>query len=315
MAGVSGPVRVSVIVVSYNTCEHLRTCLGRIEREHEVIVVDNASTDGSAAMVRDEFPQVRLIVNDANRGFGAANNQGLDAASGDVALLLNSDCFAEPGAIGTLAEAFGDPRVVAAGGALRNPDGSLQESVTHHLTLLAVLLEQTYLEPLLRRVGLGYWHTAAALGRAEQTSTAAVPVAQVTGACLMMRPVERFDERFFLYCEDTELCLRLEAHGRIVYVPGARFVHHLGSSSTRDRWRSVARYNRGKELTFAIHRGPVDFVLCWLMNRFGALLRLAVWVVASALTLGQWRAAARRVPLFARVLLAPLAGPDRKISR
>jgi N-acetylglucosaminyl-diphospho-decaprenol L-rhamnosyltransferase len=309
MAGVSTPVRVSVVVVSFNTREHLRTCLGRIEPEHEVIVVDNGSSDGSAEMVRTEFPGVRLIANPANRGFGAANNQGMDAASSELILLLNSDCFADPGAIATLAKAFEDPAVVAAGGTLRNPDGSLQESVTRHLTLLAVLGEQTYLEPLLRRVGLGYWQTSVATAWASQSLRFDVPVAQVTGACLMMRPLERFNERFFLYCEDTELCRRLEQHGRIVFVPSAQFTHVLGASSANTRWTSVARYNRGKELYFAIHRGPVDAGICWLLNRLGALLRLLVWSVATVLTLALWGPARRRVVLFARVLFAPVFGP------
>ncbi|MEZ5163764.1 MAG: hypothetical protein R2688_08430 [Fimbriimonadaceae bacterium] len=69
------------------------------------------------------------------------------------------------------------------------------------------------------------------------------------GACLMLRPVERFDERFFLYCEDTELCHRLAQRGKIMYAPEAEFVHELGASSTTTRWESIARYNRGKSFT------------------------------------------------------------------
>lgn len=304
MAGVSEQVRVSVVVVNFNTREHLRVCLSHIERIHEAIVVDNASTDGSSEMVRKDFPHVRLIENPDNRGFGAANNQGIDAASMPLVLLLNSDAYPEPGAIAGLAGAFEEAKVVAAGGMLRNPDGTLQESVARHLTLWQVFAEQTYLEPLLRKVGLGYWTTTLAVRRAEQDLVPAVPVAQVTGACLMLRPVERFDERFFLYCEDTELCQRLEEHGRIVYVPTAVFTHALGSSSSQARWLAVARYNRGKELFFALHRGPLDARVCWVLNRLGALLRLTVWSVATVITLGVWGAARRRVGLFARVLAA-----------
>lgn len=300
----SEPVPVSVVVVSYNTRDHLRACLESIEPEHEVIVVDNASTDGSPEMVRAEFPHVRLVENPDNRGFGAANNQGMDLASGELRLLLNSDAKADPGAIGTLAKAFEDSAVVAAGGLLKNPNGSLQESVTRHLTLWQVFVEQTYLEPALRAIGLGYWDTKLTLGGARRSSTFATPVGQVTGACLMMRPVERFDERFFLYCEDTELCLRLKRHGQIVYVPSAEFTHALGSSSTANRWLSVARYNRGKELYFAIHQGPVAAGVCWALNRLGALLRLLVWSAVTALTLGLWAGARRRVGLFARVLVS-----------
>ena len=233
MASMPAPPRVSVIVVSYNTRDHLRLCLRYIEPEHEIIVVDNASADGSAEMVRVEFPGARLIANTENRGFGAANNQGMAVAAGELVLLLNSDAFAAPGAIALLARAFEDPEVVAAGGMLRNLDGTLQESVTRHLSLWHVFAEQTYLEPVLRKVGLGYWTTAATLG----LNLPASRVGQVTGACLMLRPLERFDERFFLYCEDTELCRRLERHGKIVFVPAAEFTHALGASSTAARGR------------------------------------------------------------------------------
>ena len=295
--------QVSVIVVSYNTKDILRRCLSCIEPDHEVIVVDNASSDGSADMVAEEFPTAILIRNAENRGFGAANNQGLDAMSRNFALFLNSDCYAEPGAILNLSMAFRDKEVFAAGGRLLNPDGSFQPSVAGHLTLWMVFLEQSFLEKVLRPFGLGYWFVE------PFTETRIVP--QVMGACLMCRPVERFDERFFLYCEDTELCLRLEKHGKILHVPSARYIHELGSSSQGSaRWRSVARYNRGKELYFAIHGGSFHSNVCWMFNRSGALLRLGFWLVATLLTFGSVGRCRDQVALFWRVLTSPAQGPD-----
>lgn len=290
---------VSVVIVSYNTRDKLRRCLAQIELEHETVVVDNGSDDGSAAMIRAEFPAVHLIENADNRGFGAANNQGLEVATRSLVLFLNSDCYAEPGAIERLAHGFEDrPGVVAAGGRLLNPDGSNQESVAGRLTLFAVLLEQLHIDRFAGR--FRYWRTASARPH--------VPVDQVMGACLMIRPVERFDERFFLYCEDTDLCRRLSYHGVILFEPEARFVHELGSSSVgEERWRAVARYNRGKELYFAIHHGRFAAGLCWLMDRLGALLRLLVYLVATLGTVG-----GPRLRLWARVLFAPWQGPDRR---
>ncbi|HWA82350.1 MAG TPA: glycosyltransferase family 2 protein [Fimbriimonadaceae bacterium] len=301
--------QVSVVVVSFNTREKLRRCLSCIESRHEVVVVDNGSQDGSAEMVRAEFPDAKLIENSGNVGFGPANNQGIDLASRPLVLLLNSDCYASHGAIDLLSGAFAEPSVVAAGGKLLNPDGSLQESVAGPLTLWAVFLEQTYLE---RVAGVGkYWRTRQILTRSN--IPASLEVDQVMGACLMMRPGERFDERFFLYCEDTELCLRLRRHGRIVYVPGAQFTHELGSSSVgASRWLSVARYNRGKELFFAIHRGPLACALCWLFDRLGAFLRLLVYSLLVAATLGQRKEWRPRPALWLHVLTASLRGPDRR---
>lgn len=156
------------------------------------------------------------------------------------------------------------------------------------------------------------------------------------GACLLMRRVDgefvRFDERFFLYCEDTELCRRLrsgdagapspalprragewaaghageERPSEIWYVPDAVFGHALGQSSIRDRWRAVRYYNRGKELYFRIHHGPASAFACFTLNRLGALLRLIVWGLPALLTLGLLPRFRSQAALFARVLFGPI---------
>ncbi len=296
--------KVTVVVVSYNTKDKLRKCLAAIEPEHEVIVVDNASTDGSTEMVREEFPKTRLIVNQENRGFGAANNQGLLEARGEMVLLLNSDAYAHPGAITRLAEVFCDTSVVAAGGRLLNLNGTLQQSSASELTLWAVFCEQFLLEKAFPKSKFfsPYWNSW------RYDHTACVP--QVMGACLMMLPIARFDERYFLYCEDTDLCARLSKLGQIFYVPHAHFTHELGSSSSNDRWKSVARYNRGKELYFSIHRGKWPAFMCLVMDRKGAAFRMLIWGVATLITVGLKKRFVSQTRLFARVLFCPVVGPD-----
>lgn len=301
-------VPVTVIVVSYNTCESLRRCLASLEGQAaEVIVVDNASRDGSPAMVLEEFPWVRLARSSVNRGFGRANNIGLTLASYEACLLLNSDCVAESGAIDKLFQAYTgcSPDPVAAGGGLyhRAPASreNLQESAAGRLTLWAVLCEQLYLEKLFpgSRVLSPYWRSHRAFDQEI------AQVEQVMGACLMLNRRHRFDERFFLYCEDTELCHRLRQEGPIIYVPGAAFYHELGASTSTRRWWAVAMYNRGKELFFSVHQGALAMMACWLLNRLGALIRLVVWLLVWLLTLGR-----RGSPgLWVRVLFAPPVGP------
>lgn len=280
--------RVSVIVVSYNTRDLLRRCLASVEPHHQLIVVDNGSSDGSADMVRSEFPRATLI-QQANLGFGRGNNAGLDVAVGELALLLNSDAEAHPGAIEALADAM-NPGTVAAGGRLEHEDGRLQESACRRLTLWAVFCEQTFLEKLIPEFA-PYWISSKLQHGGE--------VEQVMGACLMMRRVQgeflRFDPRFFLYCEDTELCHRLRAHGSIHYFPTAVFTHHLGQSSS-NRSNSVILYNAGKELYFEIHHGKASAVACLVIDRFGALLR----IIAGLFILSKART-------FWPVLLAPLS--------
>ena len=257
---------VTVVVVSYNTREALQRCLAAL-RGIAIVVVDNGSEDDSARMVRQEFPSVELIETGENLGFARANNVGAARATTPLVLFLNSDAYADPGAVERLAAAFEDETVVAAGGRLRNPDGSLQDSVAGRLTLRAVLLEQTLLERLFG----GYWKTR------SLPNDRSSEVEQVMGACLMMRrDLEPWDERFFLYCEDTDLCRRLRGRGRILYDPEAGFEHELGASSRREPWRGIARYNRGKELYFRIHHGIAQSYACLVLDRFGALLRIVL---------------------------------------
>ncbi|MGE0001830.1 MAG: glycosyltransferase family 2 protein [Fimbriimonadaceae bacterium] len=293
-------MRISAIVVSYNTCDLLLRCLESLGEADEIIVVDNASTDGSADAVARAFPSAILVRNRENVGFGRANNQGLDAATGDCALLLNSDAFATPGAIPILLSALEQPGVVAVGGLLFTPpdESAIQESACSALTLWAVFCEQTGLEKAISASAWlsPYWQSRRLVARGLGTHE----VEQVMGACLAFRPVERFDDRFFLYCEDTELCKRLRRHGKILYVPRAKFGHELGASSSSDRWRSVARYNRGKELYFRIHGSRADQAVCWVFDRAGAFARL----VAHCLMVGRGNPG-----LWWRVLFAPIGGP------
>ncbi len=302
--------RVCVIIVSFNTRDLLRKCLSSVEHHHDVVVVDNASVDGSASMVESEFPRAKLIRNDSNVGFGAANNQGLAVNQGRYALFLNSDAAANPGAIDYLADVLdADDTIMAVGGQLLNPDGTTQPSSANSLTLWAVFCEQFYLEKLFPRSRLlsPYWNTFR-LAIHEQP----MPTEQVMGACLMARPVTRFDERFFLYCEDTELCLRLRQTGSIYFVPGAKFLHELGASSKATRWESVARYNRGKETFFRLHFGVAASWICLIMNRLGALIRLLSWLLLAAV---RRPGAKQKVILFCRVLFAPVSGPPRPDRR
>lgn len=307
-----GPMKqkLSIIVVSYNTIGPLRKCLQALEPAcrtvaHETIVVDNASTDGSVEMVLAEFPTTTLVTNSENRGFGAANNQGIDSSTGELLLFLNSDAYAQEQSVSVLVEAMANPHVVAVGGKLLHPDGSLQESAANGLSLWAVFCEQSYLEKLFRNSKLfsPYWVSSKLPIGGE--------VEQVMGACLMMRRGERFDERFFLYCEDTELCKRLRKLGAILYVPQATFVHELGSSSASNRWKSIARYNRGKELYFRIHHGAMASASCWILDRFGALLRFVIWSLLTLFTFGILGTFRSKAWMFLLVLLAPIEGPPR----
>jgi N-acetylglucosaminyl-diphospho-decaprenol L-rhamnosyltransferase len=288
---------VSVIIVSYNTRELLRECIESILCEQgdglgvEVIVVDNASADGSAAMVAERFPQARLIANPDNRGFGAACNQGLEIARGRYALILNADIRAQQGALQRLV-GFMDahPDAAICGGQLRYPDGRVQPSCARELTLWWVFCEQSLLAKLFPHTRLfgGYWRT-------HWDFRATIETEQVMGACMMLRrPFPRFNEDYFLYCEDTDLCYRVrQAGGKIYYVHDAVFVHHLGASGESQRAQMVIYYNRGKERYFRKFHGAWQARVCRWLNKGGALLRMLLGLAGVVFTLGR-RAGFRR---------------------
>jgi hypothetical protein len=237
---------VTAVVVSWNTREHLARTLSALEGAAdglrvETVVVDNGSTDGSQAMVADKFPRVRLIQSPANVGFARACNVGAAAGTGRAVLLLNSDCELEPGALGVLLGALdADPMLAAVFARLLNADGTLQPSVHDALptpwsyagdvVFASSLRYALYRAPRLKRALLRT--TLARHRRAHD-------VAWGGAACMLVRrkafdAVDGFDERFFMYMEDVDLCARLGAAGfRLRFVPEAVAVHHWGVSAAR----------------------------------------------------------------------------------
>lgn len=285
--------KLSVIIVAYKSAATLGKCITSLPGNAEIIVVDNSPPT-------DALPNVIYIPMERNEGFGRACNVGLSRAGGDSVLILNPDAWADsPEDVGRLVAALDNGNVVAVGGRLMLRNGTVQLSCAKRLTLWSVFLEQSLLEKVVR----GYW-----IDTSHDKSPRKVP--QVTGACFAMKRINgeflRFDERFFLYCEDTELMARLSKHGDILHEPNAVFHHQLGASSEANRWWAVACYNRGKELYFQIHYGEAQVAFCFLLNRLGALLRLAIYTVATLITLGTVKRFRTGLSTFFKVLVAPI---------
>ena len=229
-------MKLSIVIVSYNTRDALSACLRSLSADsmptHEVFVVDNASSDGSAAMIRDEFPRIELIENDENRGFGSANNQAIERATGDYVLFLNSDASLEPPGLARLIASLDtDATIGAAGPQLIDAQGHLEPSWGNDATLWRSFVDMVRRRLLDRRVSL----TESWL---RWRSRAARDVDWLSGACLLSRRtllkrIGGFDPRFFLYMEDVDLCRRLrEAGFRVRFDPSVR-VPHIRGLSTR----------------------------------------------------------------------------------
>jgi hypothetical protein len=230
---------ISVIIVSFNTRDLLRDCLHTLMHEiatlpHEIIVVDNASRDGSAAMVATEFPLVRLVRSDQNLGFAAANNRGFALARGRYVILLNSDAFPREGAIRRSVEHMDQhPQAGLGGGRLIGRDDSAQPSGRMFPSILNELLTLS---------GLAARHPESRLmGRGDRTWADPTLPAQVDwlpGAYIIIRRdlLERlgyFDERFFFYYEEVDLCRRIKGAGYQVWYWPDVVVVHLGGESAR----------------------------------------------------------------------------------
>ncbi len=254
---------LSVIIVNWNVRDLLQRCLQSVFASPfaghlEVIVVDNASTDGSVEMVRAEFPQVRLVANAENRGFPAANNQGLALARGRYVLLLNPDTEVLSDALQTMvAFADGHPDVGVVGPKLLNPDGSVQSSRRRFPTFATALWESTWLQPYAPRRLLKRYY---ALDRPDDEIQ---DVDWVTGAALMARreaveQVGPLDEGFFMYSEELDWCRRFRGVGwRAVYLPTAQIVHYVGKSSEQVLPARHIHFQTSKVRYFRKYHGPV----------------------------------------------------------
>ena len=205
-------IDLSVIIVSYNTKELLSDCLRSVFKAQkpakglEVIVVDNHSTDGSQMMVRKNFSQVKLIVNRDNRGFAAANNQGMAIARGEWLLLLNSDAFVFPDTLVKMVE-FTDtnPECDVAGCQLLNQDLTLQQSWGYFPTLSRIILFMSFIDnfPVIRK----YFRAIHVRDFSRYTKTTEAD--WVMGAFVWLKRTVRektggLDEKYFMYGEETE---------------------------------------------------------------------------------------------------------------
>jgi GT2 family glycosyltransferase len=229
---------LSIVIVNWNTESVLRECLRSIGRPaapeaFEIILVDNASIDGTVDMVRREFPHATVLSNPANRGFAAACNQGIVRAQGRYLLLLNPDTVVHPGALDSMTEFMdNNSEVGICGPLLLNSDGTTQPSVRRFPGFRSALHHNT----ILRSVGLfrGRYRAYMMSGFAYDRT---LDVDQVMGAALMTRrsvidQIGLLDERFFMYYEEVDFCCRAKRAGwRVTFVPQAR-ITHLGCMSS-----------------------------------------------------------------------------------
>lgn len=288
---------LSILIANWNTRDVLRQCLQSLyltanNLEFETIVVDNASSDGSPAMLRQEFPQVIVVESPENIGFGRATNQAAAMASGKVWLLLNPDTILHPQAIQRMLAYLEDnPQIGAVGPRILNPDGSLQVSCSPSPTLAREAWRLFHLDNLV------------AYSRyPEKTLHSDLPqsVDVLLGACILLREEvykgdERhpatglFDEQFFVYSEEVDLCLRIRQAGwQIHWLPSALVTHYGGQSTRQAADQMFIELYRNKINYFRKHGATYSVSLYKAILYSAALARWLPGVLVADAPIGRW---------------------------
>lgn len=283
-------VDVSLVLVSWNTRKLLEECLLSVNENtrrvrFEIVVVDNASTDGSAAMVRRRFPGVTLIQNHSNLGFAAACNQGILVSRGRYVLLLNTDTILLNDAVGYSVEyADANPTCAVVGCRVRNIDLSVQESTFMYPSLLNLFLEAFYLAKLFPRSRF--------FGRSRMTwwDREDVHRVEVVTGCFMLirkrvtREVGLLDERYFMYGEETDFCYRVRRSGlAVMYVPVGEIIHLGGGSSELVRSDMALQLRSSILLFFRNHRRAVFYLAACGLTAAFFFFRSVYWLLTGLL--------------------------------
>lgn len=287
-------IDLNIIIVNWNVKDLLRKCLKSIYEttsrvSFEIFVVDNASTDGSVEMVKEEFPQVKSIANKENLGFPKANNQAIRMSSGPNILLLNPDTVVLQDSLKLMVRYLDThPETGVVGPKILNPDGSIQYSCARQIpkfyhslfevTLLSKLFPQS---KLFNSRNMGWW---------DHNSSRDVEC--LCGACIMFKKgvfekVGLLDEKIFMYMEDTEICYRvLRAGFKIHYLSNAKIIHWGGKSSLQtDMINGLPLINAySASQTFISDTfGIVHGTLYRLGIIFGSLCRMTILFIAVIL--------------------------------
>jgi GT2 family glycosyltransferase len=278
------PPDVSICIVSWNVAGDLRACLDSIRAQQtpptfEVIVADNASSDDSVRMLEEEFPEVRLILNEDNLGFAKATNQTLRAAQGRYLMMLNPDTVLQPDCLAKLAavaETHPEAGIVAP--RLVYPDGSLQFSCRRFPTIAAAIYRNTVFGRLFPRA-----HAASEYIMRDCDHDTEHDVDWASGACLLIRreaymQVGELDEGFVWGSEDVDYCFRMHRAGwSVLYSPVTDVIHAVGRSTDQAVVPTIVRTHRGMYRLYAKHFAPNALAR--------AFVAVGVWLRAALLIL------------------------------
>lgn len=277
---------LSMVIVSWNVRNDLRACLESLRQNaevpHEVIVIDNASRDDTVPMLQADFPAVRLIANSDNRGFAAANNQGLQIAQGPLLMLLNPDTLVPPGGLRVLVDfANAHPEAGVVGPRLLNSDGSLQPSCRRFPTVWAAFFRHTIFGRWFPNVHWMREYLMCDWGHDEPREVDWLSGAAMLIARAAYEQIGGLDESFYWGSEDVDYCYRMHQAGwKVLYTPTPAIVHAVGRSTDQVIIPTIIRTHRSMQRLYTKHlaRNAVS----------RALVTAGIWVRAFLLIITVW---------------------------
>lgn len=287
-------IDVSIIIVNYNSTELLKICINSIEKftnsiNYEIIVVDNSSMLGHVDELLKFHDRIKLIKNDINRGFGAANNQGVEVANGKYILLLNNDTILFENSIKKVfdfAESLDGNEII--GCKLLNEDKSVQKSVYDFPKLLNVFTSNFFLYLLFPKSK--YFNKYHLMNKGISRIT---EVDVVTGAFIFMsrksyEVLGGFDERFFFYMDDTDLCYRhKQNNGKVIYFPETSIIHLKGKSAKGESWFKNKHQSISTIKFFQKHFFGLEFSLMLFFHYAGVLVRIPLFIIGGIVMLNK----------------------------
>lgn len=287
-------IDVSVIIVNYNSTGLLKNCLASVKEfttdiNYEIIVVDNNSMEGDIDVLLKDYDRVTLIKNDFNRGFGTANNQGVKIAEGKYVLFLNNDTILFENTIKKVfeyAESLTGENII--GCKMLNEDKSVQKSVFDFPTLLNVFTSNFFLYVLFPKSK--YFNKYHLMNKEIKKPT---EVDVVTGAFLLtnrktFEALNGFDERFFFYMEETDLCFRYKKNnGKAIYYPETAIIHLKGKSARGESWFKNKYQSISTIKYFQKHFRSLKFLLAVIFHYAGLLIRVPVFIIGGLIMINK----------------------------
>jgi GT2 family glycosyltransferase len=307
--------QISIIIVSYNVRPFLINLLESVKRalsglSHEIIIIDNASTDSSVQMLRARYPEIRLFANKQNRGFAAANNQGLAVAEGNYLVLINPDTLVQEDTFTTLLK-FMDahPSAGAATCKILNPDGSFSIDSRHSIP--------SPMTAFWKQIGFSrlfpHSHRFARYNLTFLNENEAHRVDALSGSFMFIRAaavkeVGPLDEDYFMYCEDVDYCYRLGRAGwEIYYLPESPIIHYKGESTRKNDYRYVLHFNRSLYLFYTKHFHNKHYFFLKGFILAGVLIR-AVLIYLKQVSSALFRSLRKQIQSFIRAGMAAGSG-------